>query len=82
MQVVFIDLYFFSGFHVTFLSFFVQEEEVLRTFNKQLEEDRRIVISRSNLNELHKVGNTWPLMVQVTSRQFPSLIFLFLEDRD
>ncbi|XP_023004444.1 uncharacterized protein LOC111497752 isoform X1 [Cucurbita maxima] len=32
-----------------------KEEEVLRTFNKQLEEDRRIVISRSNLNELHKV---------------------------
>uniref|UniRef100_A0A803LRX4 AAA+ ATPase domain-containing protein n=1 Tax=Chenopodium quinoa TaxID=63459 RepID=A0A803LRX4_CHEQI len=31
------------------------EEELLRTFNKQLEEDRRIVISRSNLNELHKV---------------------------
>uniref|UniRef100_A0A803MNY4 AAA+ ATPase domain-containing protein n=1 Tax=Chenopodium quinoa TaxID=63459 RepID=A0A803MNY4_CHEQI len=30
------------------------EEELLRTFNKQLEEDRRIVISRSNLNELHK----------------------------
>lgn len=32
-----------------------KEEEVLRAFNKQLEEDRRIVISRSNLNELHKV---------------------------
>lgn len=32
-----------------------KEEELLRTFNKQLEEDRRIVISRSNLNELHKV---------------------------
>ncbi|KAH9625851.1 hypothetical protein KSS87_008855 [Heliosperma pusillum] len=32
-----------------------QEEELLQTFNKQLEEDRRIVISRSNLNELHKV---------------------------
>ncbi|KAL2938954.1 Protein MSP1 [Bienertia sinuspersici] len=32
-----------------------KEEEVLRTFNKQLEEDRRIIISRSNLNELHKV---------------------------
>ncbi|XP_021750633.1 uncharacterized protein LOC110716325 isoform X1 [Chenopodium quinoa] len=31
-----------------------KEEELLRTFNKQLEEDRRIVISRSNLNELHK----------------------------
>lgn len=35
--------------------FIHQEEELLRTFNKQLEEDRRIVISRSNLNELHKV---------------------------
>ncbi|XP_038898050.1 uncharacterized protein LOC120085874 isoform X2 [Benincasa hispida] len=32
-----------------------KEEEVLRAFSKQLEEDRRIVISRSNLNELHKV---------------------------
>ncbi|CAO2812763.1 unnamed protein product [Amaranthus hypochondriacus] len=32
-----------------------KEEEQLVTFNKQLEEDRRIVISRSNLNELHKV---------------------------
>ncbi|XP_021910595.1 uncharacterized protein LOC110824321 isoform X2 [Carica papaya] len=32
-----------------------QEEDQLRTFNKQVEEDRRIVISRSNLNELHKV---------------------------
>lgn len=32
-----------------------KEEELLRTFNKQLEEDRRIVISRSNLTELQKV---------------------------
>ncbi|KAL8153777.1 hypothetical protein V2J09_011537, partial [Rumex salicifolius] len=32
-----------------------KEDELLRTFNKQLEEDRRIVISRSNLIELHKV---------------------------
>ncbi|XP_074273858.1 uncharacterized protein LOC141597328 isoform X2 [Silene latifolia] len=32
-----------------------KEEEPLQTFNKQLEEDRRIIISRSNLNELHKV---------------------------
>lgn len=32
-----------------------KDEEVLRTFNKQLEDDRRITISRSNLNELHKV---------------------------
>ncbi|XP_077213061.1 uncharacterized protein LOC143848119 [Tasmannia lanceolata] len=32
-----------------------KEEEVLRTFNKQIEEDRKIVISRSNLSELHKV---------------------------
>ncbi|PRQ41412.1 putative adenosinetriphosphatase [Rosa chinensis] len=32
-----------------------KEEEVLRTFNKQIEEDGRIVLSRSNLNELHKV---------------------------
>lgn len=32
-----------------------KEEELLRTFNKQLEEDRRIVIARSNLTELHKV---------------------------
>jgi len=32
-----------------------KEEEVLKTFNQQLEEDRRIIISRSNLSELHKV---------------------------
>ncbi|XP_061990300.1 uncharacterized protein LOC133708791 isoform X2 [Rosa rugosa] len=32
-----------------------KEEEVLRTFNKQIEEDGRIVMSRSNLTELHKV---------------------------
>ncbi|XP_038701334.1 uncharacterized protein LOC119998167 isoform X2 [Tripterygium wilfordii] len=32
-----------------------KEDHLLRTFNKQLEEDRRIVISRSNFNELHKV---------------------------
>ncbi|XP_042494251.1 uncharacterized protein LOC122073690 isoform X2 [Macadamia integrifolia] len=32
-----------------------KEEELLRTFNKQIEEDRRIIISRSNLIELHKV---------------------------
>ncbi|KAJ9145666.1 hypothetical protein P3X46_028023 [Hevea brasiliensis] len=32
-----------------------KEEDLLRTFNKQIEEDRRIVISRSNLNELYKV---------------------------
>ncbi|KAF5939644.1 hypothetical protein HYC85_023903 [Camellia sinensis] len=35
---------------------FSNEDDVLRTFNKQVEEDRRIVISRSNINELHK---TW-----------------------
>ncbi|KAK4743027.1 hypothetical protein SAY87_001028 [Trapa incisa] len=32
-----------------------QEEDLLRTFNKQIEEDRKIVISRSNLNELYQV---------------------------
>ncbi|KAG6775543.1 hypothetical protein POTOM_019019 [Populus tomentosa] len=32
-----------------------KEEDLLRTFNKQVEEDRKIVMSRSNLNELHKV---------------------------
>ncbi|XP_048233684.1 uncharacterized protein LOC8286329 isoform X2 [Ricinus communis] len=32
-----------------------KEEDLLKTFNKQIEEDRRIVISRSNLNELYKV---------------------------
>ncbi|KAJ6678244.1 hypothetical protein OIU85_008799 [Salix viminalis] len=31
-----------------------QEGDLLRTFNNQIEEDRRIVISRSNLIELHK----------------------------
>ncbi|XP_070028131.1 uncharacterized protein LOC107767135 isoform X2 [Nicotiana tabacum] len=32
-----------------------KEEDLLSTFNKQIEEDRRIVIARSNLNELYKV---------------------------
>lgn len=32
-----------------------KEDDVLRTFHKQVEEDRRIIISRSNLHELHKV---------------------------
>ncbi|WCJ40037.1 P-loop containing nucleoside triphosphate hydrolases superfamily protein [Euphorbia peplus] len=32
-----------------------KEEDQLRTFNKHIEEDRKIVISRSNLNELYKV---------------------------
>ncbi|GFZ15713.1 P-loop containing nucleoside triphosphate hydrolases superfamily protein [Actinidia rufa] len=31
------------------------EDDLVRIFNKQVEEDRRIVISRSNLNELNKV---------------------------
>ena len=33
----------------------MQEEDVLAVFNKQLVEDRRIVVSRSNLNEILKV---------------------------
>ncbi|XP_029123804.1 uncharacterized protein [Elaeis guineensis] len=32
-----------------------KEEEQLRTFHKQIEGDRKIIISRSNLIELHKV---------------------------
>nr|GEU37864.1 uncharacterized AAA domain-containing protein C16E9.10c-like isoform X1 [Tanacetum cinerariifolium] len=32
-----------------------KDEDPLRVFNKQIDEDRRIVISRSNINELHKV---------------------------
>ncbi|KAI3713969.1 hypothetical protein L1987_72558 [Smallanthus sonchifolius] len=32
-----------------------KEEDSLRVFNKLIDEDRRIVISRSNINELHKV---------------------------
>ncbi|KAK6123490.1 hypothetical protein DH2020_042754 [Rehmannia glutinosa] len=32
-----------------------KEEDHLRIFNKQIEEDRRIVISRSNLSQIHKV---------------------------
>ncbi|KAI8559873.1 hypothetical protein RHMOL_Rhmol04G0209300 [Rhododendron molle] len=32
-----------------------KEDDQVRIFNKQVEEDRRIVISRSNLNELNKV---------------------------
>ncbi|KAD3641934.1 hypothetical protein E3N88_31158 [Mikania micrantha] len=32
-----------------------KEEDSLRVFNKQIDEDRQIVISRSNINELHKV---------------------------
>ncbi|KAL7098530.1 hypothetical protein ACP275_09G023200 [Erythranthe tilingii] len=32
-----------------------KEDDLLRIFNKQIEEDRRIVITRSNLSEMHKV---------------------------
>lgn len=32
-----------------------KEEELLQTFNKQIEDDRKIILSRSNLIELHKV---------------------------
>nr|XP_043606121.1 uncharacterized protein LOC122578266 isoform X2 [Erigeron canadensis] len=32
-----------------------KEEDPLKVFNKQIDEDRQIVISRSNINELHKV---------------------------
>ncbi|KAJ4813991.1 P-loop containing nucleoside triphosphate hydrolases superfamily protein [Rhynchospora pubera] len=32
-----------------------KEEEHLRTFNNQIEEDRKIIVSRHNLIELHKV---------------------------
>jgi hypothetical protein len=39
---------------VIFLSF--QEEEILRAFNSQIEEDKKIIVSRHNLIELHKVG--------------------------
>ncbi|KAF4394734.1 hypothetical protein F8388_015640 [Cannabis sativa] len=35
--------------------FVTREEDHLRTFCKQVEEDRRVIISRSNINELHKV---------------------------
>ncbi|KAH0904158.1 hypothetical protein HID58_043661 [Brassica napus] len=34
-----------------------KEEDVLAVFNKQLVEDRRIVVSRSNLNEILKLRN-------------------------
>lgn len=32
-----------------------KEEELLRVFHKQIDDDRKIVITRSNLSELHKV---------------------------
>ncbi|KAG6401665.1 hypothetical protein SASPL_138529 [Salvia splendens] len=32
-----------------------KEEDILKIFNKQIEEDKRIIISRNNLSELHKV---------------------------
>ncbi|MFS7948324.1 hypothetical protein Hanom_Chr06g00558621 [Helianthus anomalus] len=32
-----------------------KEEDPLRVFNKQIDEDTRIVMSRSNINELQKV---------------------------
>ncbi|XP_035843516.1 RING finger protein B isoform X4 [Helianthus annuus] len=35
-----------------------KEEDPLRVFNKQIDEDRRIVISRSNINELQKHAAT------------------------
>ncbi|XP_071704962.1 uncharacterized protein [Rutidosis leptorrhynchoides] len=33
-----------------------KDEDLLRVFNKQIDEDRRIVIARSNINELNKVA--------------------------
>lgn len=55
-QCGFISLFFLIILIVYFFACCLQEEDLLRTFNKQVEEDRKIVISRSNLNELHKVG--------------------------
>lgn len=33
----------------------MQDDEQLRVFNNQIEEDRKIIISRHNLVEMHKV---------------------------
>ena len=38
-----------------YLSFNIQDDEQLRVFNNQIEEDKKIIISRYNLVELHKV---------------------------
>ncbi|KAF3449142.1 hypothetical protein FNV43_RR09869 [Rhamnella rubrinervis] len=54
-----------------------KEEDFLSTFNKQVEEDRRIIISRSNLNELHKVLEEHELSCDYrTSLQFWSMHLL------
>lgn len=37
-------------------------------FNKQLDEDRRIVISRSNVNELHKVCSFSLILFYISSQ--------------
>jgi alpha-amylase/alpha-mannosidase (GH57 family) len=34
---------------------YVQDDEQLRVLNNQIEEDRKIIISRHNLVEVHKV---------------------------
>lgn len=36
-------------------SFYVQDDEQLRVFNNQIAEDKKIIVSRHNLVELHKV---------------------------
>lgn len=42
-------------FRNSFVILLPKEEEQLRIFNKQIEEDKKIVLSRNNLVELHKV---------------------------
>lgn len=49
------DTEIFKLFTNVFSIYPPKEEDLLKTFNKQVEEDRRIVITRSNLNEIHKV---------------------------
>lgn len=40
---------------LSFIIWWLQEEDLLGIFNKQIEDDKRIVISRSNLSEMHRV---------------------------
>jgi len=48
-----LSVHMFTPFSLLFL--LLQEEELLRTFSKQIEDDKRIILSRNNLIALHKV---------------------------
>ncbi|KAL9998466.1 hypothetical protein Hdeb2414_s0002g00065631 [Helianthus debilis subsp. tardiflorus] len=58
-----------------------KEEDPLRVFNKQIDEDRRIVISRSNINELQKTIDlrnwTWSRVEVKANYEDPGRVTLY-----